>query len=150
MSDNRLFETVCSIVKQIPFNQQVGLKMVSISQEEAEMEFFMRDELVGNFMRKTLHGGVISSALDVVGGVVALVGIFENAGDIPWEEKEKRFAQLGTIDLRVDYLRPGAGEYFRAKGYILRSGNRVTVARMELHNNENKLIAVGTGTYIVA
>jgi uncharacterized protein (TIGR00369 family) len=57
---------------------------------------------------------------------------------------------MGTIDLRVDYLRPGLGRHFLATGYILRMGNRVAVTRMELANDEKRLIAVGTGAYLVA
>jgi len=51
--------------------------------------------------------------------------------------------------LRVDYLRPGTGKNFTAKGWILRTGNKVSVTRMELHNDQQELIAVGTGTYTV-
>ena len=32
---------------------------------------------------------------------------------------------------------------------IMRTGKKVAVTRMELHNDEDLLIAVGTGTYIV-
>jgi len=49
----------------------------------------------------------------------------------------------------VDYLRPGLGKCFYTTGAIMRNGKKVTVARMELHNDLEKLIAVGTGTYIV-
>ena len=62
---------------------------------------------------------------------------------------EERIAKIGTIDLRIDYLRPGQGLYFLATGNIMRAGRRVTVTRMELHNHEDVLIAVGTGTYVV-
>jgi len=31
----------------------------------------------------------------------------------------------------------------------MRAGRRVSVTRMELHNDQDVLIAVGTGTYIV-
>ena len=59
------------------------------------------------------------------------------------------FAQVGTIDLRVDYLRPGRGERFTASGRIMRSGRKVAVVRMEMHNEDALLVAVGTGTYMV-
>jgi uncharacterized protein (TIGR00369 family) len=62
----------------------------------------------------------------------------------------ERFAKIGTIDMRIDYLRPGLGDYFIATGYVLRAGNKVAVTRMELHNHERQLIAVGTGAYVVA
>jgi len=57
--------------------------------------------------------------------------------------------KIGTIDLRIDYLRPGKGDYFISRGSIMRAGRRVSVTRMELYNDRDILIAVGTGTYIV-
>ena len=42
-----------------------------------------------------------------------------------------RFARLGTIDLRVDYPRPGIGEHFDLRAEVLRLGSRVANTRME-------------------
>ena len=61
----------------------------------------------------------------------------------------ERLSRCGTIDLRVDFLRPGRGKTFIASATIIRSGNKVAVARMELHNEEGTHIAFGTGTYLV-
>jgi uncharacterized protein (TIGR00369 family) len=96
-----------------------------------------------------LHGGVTSAVLDVTGGVVAFTGLVRKLADLPIEERIQRFAKIGTIDLRIDYLRPGKGKWFEATGYPLRTGNKVAVARMELHNDTGELIAVGTGAYLV-
>jgi uncharacterized protein (TIGR00369 family) len=98
---------------------------------------------------ETLHGGVISSVLDATGGLSVSVSLLEKLQGEPVEEFEKRMAHIGTIDLRVDYLRPGRGKTFRAVSAIMRTGKKVAVTRMELHNDESVLIAVGTGTYIV-
>ena len=68
--------------------------------------------------------------------------------DAPCDPLEQ-FARLGTIDLRVDYLRPGAGEYFVATARVLRSGNRIAVIYAELHNDSEELIASATCTYLV-
>lgn len=92
---------------------------------------------------------MISATLDVVGGIAALfsaVGI-----RMPESEQEALglFSNMGTIDLRVDYLRPGTGSSFKATSTVLRTGRRVVVTRMELRNSEDTLLAVGTGTYIV-
>jgi uncharacterized protein (TIGR00369 family) len=57
--------------------------------------------------------------------------------------------RLGTIDLRVDYLRPGYGTEFVASATVMRAGRTVAVTRMELHNEKDVLIAVGTGSYVV-
>jgi acyl-coenzyme A thioesterase PaaI-like protein len=59
-----------------------------------------------------------------------------------------KIRKAGTIDLRVDYLRPGRGAYFRATSSLMRAGTRVAVTRMELRNDKDLLITVGTGTYI--
>ena len=139
----RLFED------RIPFNQQLGLTLHSIGEGEAVLRFPFKDELVGNFVKKALHGGVISAALDTVGGVVAFLGVMQQLEGHPDEEKVRRLGKIGTIDVRVDYLRSGLGQEFFASGYVLRTGSKVAVTRMELHNEEESLLAVGTGTYIV-
>ena len=61
-----------------------------------------------------------------------------------------RFAKLGTIDLRIDYLRPGIGEYFELEAEVLRLGSRVANARMEFQARDGKLLSVGAGAYIIA
>ena len=66
------------------------------------------------------------------------------------EVRKEQFGKLGTIDLRIDYLRPGLGKWFDATGHILRAGNKIAVVRIELHNDQGEMIAVGTGAYVVA
>jgi len=100
-------------------------------------------------MGKNLHGGVISAALDTAGGFMAGIGLMKKPDDLQDEQILKRLLKMGTIDLRVDYLRPGKGKYFLATGSIMRMGKKVAVTRMKLHNDEGLLIAVGTGTYLV-
>jgi uncharacterized protein (TIGR00369 family) len=97
-----------------------------------------------------LHGGVTASVLDVTGGLAAFVGTLNKYRHLSFEEQVQRFNSLGTIDLRVDYLRPGRGQWFLATGYILRIGNKVAVARTEMHNDDDHLIAVGTCAYTVS
>ena len=138
---------VRAFLAQIPYNRVLGLQVFDVSSAESRVGFDMRDELVGNFTKGSLHGGVISATLDVVGGIVALMSVADNLDEV---DLMKRVSVIGTIDLRVDYLRPGIGEHFEATGSILRGGRKVTVTRMELRNDAAVLIAVGTGTYVVA
>jgi uncharacterized protein (TIGR00369 family) len=106
----------------------------------------MRPELVGNPTRQILHGGVISATLDVVGGLaIALalaVGKSEDAVAPP-------FPNIGTIDLRIDYLRPGRGQYFVATGRVVRLGGRVAVIHSDLVNDSGEQIATGAAAYMV-
>ena len=109
----------------------------------------MRDELVGNPVFRTLHGGVIASILDVIGGHAVFMSVFKQLRGQSLEKKIKRISKIGSIDLRIDYLRPGTGKIFTASASILRTGNKVAVVRMELNNDKDELIALGTGSYTV-
>ena len=133
----------------LPFNRLIGLKIKSISLEKVKTEFTMHTDLIGNPVQKILHGGVTSTVLDATGGLVASAGIIQRMNAEPAETVLAQFSRVGTIDLRVDYLRPGRGEAFTAEANIMRSGRKVAVTRMALNNEEGLLIAVGTGTYLV-
>ncbi len=149
MPKEKLLQLLQEITEErIPFNKLIGMKVEKLDLDNIGIRFNMRPELVGNFMRGNLHGGVISSVLDVTGGMVAWTGIMKKMEGRSFEEIAEKFAKIGTIDLRVDYLRPGLGKYFVATGSILRAGNKLSVTRMELHNDEGILIAVGTGSYV--
>jgi len=155
MSENKtdfdeLIQQVETIfVDKIPFNKLLGMHVESLDFESAKVKIEMRDELIGNFIQKTLHGGVTSSVLDVIGGLTAFMTLLKKMEGASSQEKLERLAKFGTIDLRVDYLRPGRGKYFIAQGSVLRTGKKIAVTRMELHNDQKILIAVGTGTYAV-
>ncbi|AUD79900.1 hypothetical protein CW740_11815 [Kangiella profundi] len=138
-----------ALVNKIPFNRHIGLEYDSVSEQECIIKFDMKPELVGNYYHGILHGGVISSALDMVGGTMAAVGILNDNPATHLPQLKTKLAKLSTIDIRVDYLRPGRGEQFFAKAQLLRAGRKVAVVRMELENNEGSLIAVATGTYMV-
>ena len=135
---------------RLPFNQILGLHIIHLKPDLVEVAFNMTDSLIGNYVQGSLHGGVISSALDAVGGLTATAGMIQKKLDRPKEEIARIIAKVGTIDLRVDYLRPGKGKTFTSSATIMRIGNKVAVTRMELHNDQRRLIAVGTGTYLIA
>jgi uncharacterized protein (TIGR00369 family) len=148
------FDALAAVVevaeKHIPFNRVLGLHSLSIEDDlTVHVRIDHRDELVGNLSKGFLHGGVISATLDLVGGIGAMLGAVGR--DLPQTEEEAAeiFLKIGTIDLRVDYLRPGVGEWYDASAVVLRTGARVAVTRMEMRNDAGKLIAVGTGTYTV-
>lgn len=135
--------------EHIAFNALIGFKTQHISNSEIVISFENHTSLQGNPVHKILHGGVISTALDSVGGMMALVTMVEEQHAVGVDDWQKLMRNLGTIDLRVDFLRPGRGHSFSARSEILRKGNKIAVTRMELYNEKKDLIAVGTGTYLV-
>jgi uncharacterized protein (TIGR00369 family) len=133
----------------MPFHRLLGVRIDSLTATEIKVRIDMREELIGNFIRGILHGGVISSILDMTGGLIASVELLKHMDHLHPDEIVKRMARVGTIDLRVDYLRAGEGAFFTASGSVLRKGNKVAVIRTELCNDQHLLIAAGTGTYLV-
>jgi uncharacterized protein (TIGR00369 family) len=146
----RFFKRISLLFEeQLPFDRVLGMRVASVAADKASVTFDRRDDLIGNVFHQTLHGGVISSVLDAVGGLTALASLVERASGLPEEKMVAIFSKVGTIDIRVDYLRPGRGDRFTGNAWIMRSGRKVAVTRMELHADSGLLVAVGTGTYMI-
>ena len=100
--------------QHIAFNRYLGLKVESFEVKAPKLRLQMRPELVGNPSRQILHGGVISATLDVAGGFAIMLSVLAENAATP-----TTFPNMGTIDLRVDYLRPGRGKYFIATARVV-------------------------------
>tara|TARA_Y100001934_G_C12156823_1_gene680018 strand:+ start:181 stop:615 length:435 start_codon:yes stop_codon:yes gene_type:complete len=123
--------------EKIPFNQFLGLKMVRVDQDGAELMIPFRPEFIGDVTRPALHGGLISMLIDTCGGAAT-------------------FAQLevgyrcSTVDLTVDYIRPGPTADIYATAKVVRRGNRVCLVNMEVtagEGDERTIIAQGRGVF---
>ncbi|MES2977150.1 MAG: thioesterase family protein [Pseudomonadota bacterium] len=135
---------------KIVFNHVLGLKVVSLAADHVVASLTMRNDLIGHYTHQRVHGGVISAGLDATGGLACLAAMGARHMDESPQLRLKRFGKLGTIDLRVDYLRPGVGERFELRAEVLRLGSRVASTRMEFRSADGKLFAVGSGAYIVS
>jgi uncharacterized protein (TIGR00369 family) len=136
--------------ERIVFNRVLGLKITSVLPERVVGRMEMRQELIGHYSHNRLHGGVISAGLDAMGGLMVMAAIGARHMDEPAAQRLMRFAKLGTIDLRVDYLRPAIGESFELRAELLRLGSRVASTRMEFVGADGKLLSTGAGAYIVS
>jgi len=136
--------------ERITFNGFLGFRILDLASERVRIGFEMRPELIGHYLHGRLHGGVISSVLDVSGGLAVMRDIAMFHEDEMTPVVLKRFATLGTIDMRVDYLRQGIGEHFVAEAEVVRLGRRIAATAMRLHNDEGALIATGNANYIVS
>jgi uncharacterized protein (TIGR00369 family) len=136
--------------ERIVFNQVLGLRIETLEAESVAASLDMRHELIGHFTHQRLHGGVISATLDAMGGLATMAAIGARHLDEPPEARLARFSKLGTIDLRVDYLRPATGPRFSATAQVLRLGSRVASTRMEFFDAQARLLATGSAAYIVS
>lgn len=135
---------------RIPFNELIGLEVASLAHDAPQLRFSMRREVVGSYVHGRLHGGMISAALDTVAGLAVTVGIAEKHADETAEQVAHRFGRIGTIDLRVDYLRPGVGRSFLATGRITRLGGRIASVQMALEDDNGILVATGAASYVIS
>ena len=135
--------------RRITFNQVLGLRVAQLA-PQVQLAFDMRPELVGHYLYGRLHGGVISATLDAMGGFALMVAIGEKHPDETTEQVLHRFARMGTIDLRIDYLRPGLGTRFVATAEVTRLGGRIASTQMRLVNEHGTLIATGSAAYVIS
>ena len=136
--------------ERIPFNAVLGLRIESLAGDGVAGHLTMRPDLIGHYAHQRLHGGVISATLDAMAGLAVMAAIGARHLDEPPADRLRRFGKLGTIDLRIDYLRPATGPRFLLRAEVLRLGSRVATARMEFADAEGKLLSSGSAAYIVS
>lgn len=149
MRTEELLPFIAHVFDQMPFNQLLGLRVTAFASDRAEVRFAWKADLVGNPVQQILHGGVIASVLDVVGGIMAVSSALVRLDTLEQAQLAAKLGKMSTIDMRTDYLRPGRGAEFIATAQVIRSGNKVCVCKMELHNELGVHIALGIGTYLV-
>jgi uncharacterized protein (TIGR00369 family) len=123
---------------EIPFNRLLGMKVDHMAAGEVILRIPSRPELIGDPFRPALHGGVTSALADTAGGLAVFTRI-------------QRDQTTSTVDLRVDYLRPGETTMdLLAKSTVIRLGNRVAAAQTVVYQDDiDNPVAVATGVYNV-
>lgn len=125
--------------EMIPFNKFLGIRAERMERGNVRLELPFRDELIGDPLKRALHGGVLSTLADVAGGAAT------------WSAIEDPTARLSTIDLRIDYLRPGRPHTLLAEATVVRLGGRICVTDMKMFHpgGEAEPVATGRGVYAV-
>jgi uncharacterized protein (TIGR00369 family) len=126
------------MAEHVPFNRLLGIEVTALAEGYARMEVPFRPELIGDPFRPALHGGVMSAVIDACGGAAVFTLV------VPPDK-------VSTIDLRVDYLRPGELERLACEAEVTRMGNRVASVDMRVFHPTapSRLIATGKGVYSV-
>jgi uncharacterized protein (TIGR00369 family) len=116
-----------------PFNAFLNLEVVAADPEKKEvvMRLKMRPEFERLAGSAQWHGGPIAAAIDIVGDY-ALAMLFGNP--------------LPTINLHVDYLRPGK-DTLTLVAHIRRSGKTVGVVDVDVLNEAGEPVAIGRANY---
>lgn len=136
--------------RRISFNQLLGLKVESLVPGDVRVRLDMRPELIGHYSYGRLHGGVISASLDALAGMALMVALGEKYCDESADQVMHRFGRMGTIDLRVDFLRQGIGKFFIGHAEVTRLGGRIGSTQMRMVNDQGVLIATAAASFVVA
>ncbi|WP_435119303.1 PaaI family thioesterase [Halolamina sp. C58] len=115
----------------IPFHRELELEVLAVTPRKAETRIPFDGSLVGNPDLQVLHGGVISSIVDLTGAAV-FIG---HRGDY-----------TPTVDLRVNYLEAAGKHPLYATATIERRGENIGVASVEVESGD-AVCATGTGVY---
>ncbi len=142
-------EIVQMIEQHTPFQKFLGVRVLGLAPSMV-LRFDWRHELVGHFQSGRLHGGVIAAVLDSLGGCALMKGLADKHPADSVEQIQHRLGRIGTIDMRVDYLRPGLGAHFIGTCEITRLGGRVGATQMRLHSDSGVLVATAAAAYIVS
>lgn len=128
----------------IPFNRFLGIRVETLAAGVCVLRLPWRPELVGDPFRPAVHGGVTATLVDTAGGAACFSLL------------EKPTERVSTVDMRIDYLRPGANADLLCRARVIRMGNRVAVTHMEVFcgaldtpEAPNTPIATGSGVYNV-
>jgi len=142
-----LLSALSSAFTSVPFNHLLGLQLDHLDDARVIMSFHMKKELIGNFLYGMLHGGVIASVLDMAGGMVIMSSILHANLEKTQDEIAHLLGKVSTIDLHISFLRPGKGDWFKVTADLVKKGNTVSFAHMQLYNDQEQLIAKAQGTY---
>ncbi len=117
-----------------PFISHAGMRLTAIDKEAETLTMTM--PLKPEFERAPgtgqFHGGPIAALIDTAGcfGLIMVLG-----HGVP------------TVNFRTDYLRPAINTGLRADARVRRVGRTVGVVDVDVYDDNEKLVAVGRGTF---
>lgn len=129
--DQDLTTVVADLYDRIPFHETLDLEVLVVTPRHAELKVSFDESLIGNPDLDVIHGGIVSTLVDVVGGAV-FIG---TKGDY-----------TPTVDLRVNFLEAAGQHPLYATATVDRHGENIGVASVEVESG-NVLCATGTGVY---
>lgn len=117
-----------------PFIRFSGMKVISLDPEAETLTMTMplRPEFERSANTGQFHGGPIASLIDTAGcfGLILVQG-----HGVP------------TINFRTDYLRPAFNTGLKAVATVRRVGKTVGVVDVDVYDDDDRLLAVGRGTF---
>lgn len=116
----------------MPFNDHLGLELLAAEDGHAVGELKLDDEHSSNPETMVAHGGVTYALADTVAGAAAV---------------SANFAVTPTVNMRIDYLAPATGGTLRAEANLIRDGDSLATAEVDVTDADGQVVATARGTY---
>jgi uncharacterized protein (TIGR00369 family) len=126
----------CKALADQPFSRLLGAELVRLERGYAELRVPIKHELKQHY--GFVHGGVLSYAADN-----ALTYVGATVLD----------ALVVTSEFKINYVRPGLGDYILARATLVHAGRNQAVCRCDVfvsRDGSEKLCAVAQGTIVKA
>lgn len=143
-----------AITARIPYLSFLGIRFLRRGDRLTAVLPFQHS-LIGNPIRRALHGGATAGFLEATAIVDLAYTAALTKGPHGPESAAPELAALPlklpeTIDLRVDYLRPGRPCEARARARILRIGRRFASIHVEAWQDDRRRpFAHATGQFLM-
>ncbi|HYW74912.1 MAG TPA: PaaI family thioesterase [Pyrinomonadaceae bacterium] len=131
--DAQKVERARRVFASVPYAKFLGLQLGEMEKGEVSISLEIRDELRQN--QGVVHGGAIASLIDTASAFAVLTQI----------ELDER---VTTTDLTIHYLRPALAGRLVATARTIRSGRRLFVLSVNVHDDAERLLATAVTTYI--
>ena len=125
-------ERLKAVFARAPVRQTYGMELSFDDQGRAVVDLPYNpgiDNAIGG-----VHGGAFATLMDYAGWFAAALQ-YEH-----W---------LATVDLHVQLLQSVEQGPLRAIGEVVRAGQRLAVAKMEVRAGDGRVVAIGSGTFAV-
>lgn len=119
------------LFNQMPYAQLLGIEVTKAKEGYAEGRLPFKQELRSNPHGSVAHGGATYALADTIGGA-AVISLAHDVSP--------------TVDMRIDYLSPARTDLY-ATAEVIRHGSNLSMARVEIEDDEGTQVATAQGTY---
>jgi uncharacterized protein (TIGR00369 family) len=116
----------------MPFARHLGIEVTAVGDGTAHGRLELAEEHASAPGRSVAHGGVPYALADTIGGAAVM-------------SRARR--PTPTIDMRIDYLAPSDGSCIEAAAELVRYGDSVAVAEVDVVDEDDTSVARARGVY---
>lgn len=110
-------ERLEAFLQRVPYVRFLGMR-AELAGDEMTAVLPFSQHLVGNVMLPALHGGVIGAFMEMT--ALAQLSLVQGTERVP-----------KTIDVTIEYLRPGRAQTTYARALVRKSGRRIANVQVE-------------------